>query len=75
LPHAAHVRADIDPNLPRLRLVRCVGRGNRPRGAVEQRQKSLRGETRPRGIDMAVAARVLGMREETLWHNKMQIVL
>ena len=47
----------------------------RPRRLFEQAEKALRNEARARRIDVAVALRVLAMREEALRHDQMQIVL
>src|SRR6266576_2846655 len=73
-PHAAHAGADIDPYA--LAPVSCRQfRGDaRPSHPFEKVEQLVRNEAASRGIDMAVALRVLAMGEEALRDHEAEIV-
>ena len=54
---------------------RGAGRRQRPCRPLEQAEQPIRNEARARGIDVAVALRILAVGEEALRHHEMQIVL
>src|ERR1700761_7984405 len=64
-PHAAHPRADINPDLA-CRDLRRRPCHDRPTLAFKQRQQSRRDEARSRGIDMTVAIGGLAVGIESL---------
>ena len=54
---------------------RGTGAAQRPGRSLEQIEQLFGNEARPRGIDVAVALRVLAVDEEALRHDQMQVVL
>src|SRR5271154_3329897 len=73
-PHAPQATRDIQPDAL-ARASRCELRlGLRPGSPFEESEQLVRNKTGARGIDMAIALRVLPVDEEALRSHEMQVV-
>jgi len=54
---------------------RRTGRHNRPGSSLEQTQEFSGSEARAKGIEIAIALRVLAVDEEPPRHDQMEVVL
>src|SRR5271155_1261706 len=73
-PHATQASRDIHPDALARASRRELSLGFRPGGPFEESEQLVGNKAGARGIDMAVALRVLRVDEEALRSHEMQIV-
>ena len=74
-PHTPHAGANIYLGSLAVRTCRIAGRHNWPSGPLEQVEKLFGNEAGSRGVEVAIAPRMLAANEETLRHDQMEGLL
>src|ERR1700674_5169177 len=71
-PHAAHLGADINADLPGIGPPASVRRRNRPVHALKVLHGWCRNEARARRVDVSIALRILTVGKEAMGYDEMQ---
>src|SRR3984893_4307942 len=73
-PHAAHLGADINADLPGIGPLARLRRRNRPGHALKVLHDWRRNEARARRVDVSITLRILAVSKEAMGNDEMQTV-